>query len=131
MPPLLRSDVYSYITQDMSTALSRYSGERQQTSPTPLPYRYTDKQGCLVLTDLAHKAASVARCSVAVHHEALFILYLYLYLYIYEYIYKYKTSFRHLPLLENNCNTATLQHCAELCALKHQRTFRFKKVLVA
>ena len=48
----------------------------------------------------------VARCSVAVHNEALFILYLYLYLYIYKYIYKYKISFRHLALLDKQ-----LQHC--------------------
>ena len=67
----------------------------------------------------------VARCSVAVHNEAVFYPYLYLYLYIYKYIYKYKVSFIHLALLDKQ-----LQHCnaARNCATDARGTGKAKGI---
>ena len=96
MPPLCRSNAYSYIVQGISTPRARHQHASFQA------FRLT----AAGIPDTHKPGRHVARCSVAVHNEALFFLYLYLYLYIYKYIYKYKISFRHLALLDKQ-----LQHC--------------------
>ena len=119
MPPLLRSNAYSYIVQGISTPRSRHQHASFKASARLVPGIPTNGSRHSRHPSPTQAGRHVARCSVAVHNEALFFLYLYLYLYIYKYIYKYKISFRHLALLDKQ-----LQHCnaARNCAESHNCT---------
>ena len=89
MPPLLRSNAYSYIVQGISTPRSRHPDKRQRASQQTaagIPTNgsmYSRRTVAGIPAPHTEPGRHVARCSVAVHNEALFILYLYLYLYIY------------------------------------------------
>ena len=114
MPPLLRSNAYSYIVQGISTPRARHQHASFKASARLVPGIPTNGSRYSRHPSPTQAGRHVARCSVAVHNEALFFLYLYLYLYIYKYIYKYKISFRHLALLDKqlqHCNAA--RNCAE------------------
>ena len=119
MPPLLRSNAYSYIVQGISTPRSRHPDKRQRASQQTtagIPTNgsmYSRRTVAGIPAPHTEPGRHVARCSVAVHNEALFILYLYLYLYIYYNIYINIKLF-----LDIYCywkTTATLQRCTAVC----------------
>ena len=120
MPPLLRSNAYSYIVQGISTPRSRHPPERQQAARqtaagiSTIASRYSDNRQPAFPTPLPH-TSQVGTLRVAALQSIMkpYFSSIYTYIYIYKYIYKYKISFRHLALLDKQ-----LQHCnaARNCA---------------
>ena len=119
MPPLLRSNAYSYIVQGISTPRSRHPDKRQQASrrtAVDIPTNgsgHPDERQQVFPTPLPHRNQG-GTLRIAALQSIMKPYFTPIYTYIYIYINIYINIKLFFDIYAIGKTTATLQHCAEL-----------------